>query len=157
MNKKKDIDIEAAHKYFSVACFNKAWDLIDKTDRTPEEDDQMIRLSMASHWHWTQREDYAPQNASIAYWQLSRIYAILARGEEARKYGLLCLNASQAEDIAAFYLGYAYEALALAEMVSGDTKRAQEYLKEAHSAAGKITDRDEKKLLLGDLSTIGSL
>jgi hypothetical protein len=57
MTDKSEFDRTAAHRYFSANCFNKAWTLIDKEDRTPEEDQQMIRLNQASIWHWTQRED----------------------------------------------------------------------------------------------------
>jgi hypothetical protein len=28
----------------------------------------MTRLALAKYYHWTQREDYSAQNASIAYW-----------------------------------------------------------------------------------------
>ena len=85
MARKTNIDVDAAHKHFSVTCFNKAWELIDKTDRSPEEDEQMIRLSMAAMWHWTQRDDFTPKNASIGYWQLSRIFALVGRGDHAEK------------------------------------------------------------------------
>ena len=37
MNKSNDFDKKAAHKYFSAACYNRAWDLIGKSDRTPED------------------------------------------------------------------------------------------------------------------------
>lgn len=51
MSKKPDFDMDAAHRYFSAGCFNRAWDLMEKSSRTPEEDEQMIRLALASHWH----------------------------------------------------------------------------------------------------------
>src|SRR5262245_27775596 len=106
-------DTAKAHRYFSANCFNKAWEFIEKPDRTPDEDEQMIRLSQASMWHWTQREDCKRQNLSIGYWQLSRVYAIAGRPDDARRYGQLCLEHSREEP--PFYLGYAYEALARAE------------------------------------------
>ena len=78
---KTDLDHQAAHKYFSAHCFNRAWDLIDKTDRTPGEDEEMIRLSLASQYHWSQREDANSKTASIGFWQTSRIYALLGQVE----------------------------------------------------------------------------
>ena len=72
-----EFDLAAAHRYFAADCFNKAWELMEKTDRTPAEDDEMLRLSLASHYHWTQRPDYDDTAASVAYWQTSRIYALL--------------------------------------------------------------------------------
>ena len=154
MTKKTDFDHSAAHKYFATNCFNQAWDLIDKTDRTPAEDEDMIRLSLASHYHWTQREDYSDSSASIAHWQTSHIYAVLGQADNARRYGQLCLDVSQAEEIPPFFLGYAYEALARAESTAGNRKQAQEYIDQAKSIAEKIQEADDKKQLLNDLNTI---
>ena len=154
MSKKPDFDHSAAHKYFSTNCFNQAWDLIEKTDRTPAEDEDMIRLSLASHYHWTQREDYSDSSASIAYWQTSHIYAVLGQADNARRYGQLCLDVSQSEEIPPFFLGYAYEALARAESTAGNRKQAQEHIDQAKSIAEKIQEAEDKEQLLNDLDTI---
>src|SRR5512139_3729833 len=126
-----EFDLSAAHRYFSAECFNHAWDLIEKTERTEEEDEEMLRLSLASTWHWTQRQDCTSTNLSLGYWQTARIYALLGQVENARRYGGLCLKASQAEDAEPFTLGYAYEALARAEMVAGAHAHMETYLEQA--------------------------
>ena len=154
MTDKPEFDLDAANRYFSAECFNRAWDLMLKANRTPEEDQQMIRLSLASHWHWTQREDCTTTNASIGYWQTSRIYALLGQADNARRYGQLCLAASQGEGILPFYLGYAYEALARAESVAGNREKTAEYLREARRVAETMPNPEAKKQLLGDLDTI---
>lgn len=154
MAKKPEFDIDAAHKYFSAACFNKAWDLIDKPNRTAEEDEEMIRLSLSSTWHWTQRDECTSQNLSIAYWQTSRIYAILGHASNAKRYAELCLGVSQGDEIPPFFLGYAFEALARAEMVAGNQEKVEKYLQEAHQIVAALTDDNEKKMLGDDLGTI---
>lgn len=154
MVKQPDFDLEAAHQYFSALCFNSAWDLIDNPDRTPEEDEDMIRLGMAAMWHWMQRPDCTKKNLSIGYWQLSRIYAILRQADNARYYGQRCLDVSQDKDIPPFYLGYAYEALARAESVAGERARMKAYISQAQQAAEKVTDMDAHKQLLTDLEMI---
>jgi hypothetical protein len=55
MPKQPDFDVKAAHRYFSAHCFNAAWELIEKKDRTPEEDRQMVSLNQASLYHWRGR------------------------------------------------------------------------------------------------------
>ena len=42
--------------------------------RTSEEEDKMLQLSLASLWHWTQREDCTPTNLSD--WVLAGIKGI---------------------------------------------------------------------------------
>jgi tetratricopeptide (TPR) repeat protein len=154
MAEKPDFDKAAAHKYFSAYCFNQAWDLIDKEDRTPEDDQQMIRLSLASHYHWTQRPDYSHTNASIGHWQTSHVYALLGQAENARRYGQLCLEVSQNDDVGPFFLGYAYEALARAEAVAGDRQKADQYIDQAMSAAENIPKEEDKQQLVEDLESI---
>lgn len=155
MDELTDFDLQAAHSYFAAWCFNRAWDLMEKPDRTPQEDEDMIRLSHASHWHWTQRQEYTAKNASIAYWQLARIYALLGQAANARRYGGLCLEASQGGAVEPFYLGYACEALARAEAVAGDHEKAEAYRQLAREAAGQVESAEQRELLLNDLETIG--
>jgi hypothetical protein len=152
MTQKNEIDAAAAHRQFSVQCFNEVWGLIEKKDRTPEEDRQMVLLNMASIWHWTQRDDCTNQNMSIGYWQASRVHAIIGDFDSARNFGKACLEYSR--DEAPFYMGYAYEALARAEMVAGDKGKMSEYMIQAQQLLEKIEDPEEKKYLQDDLNTI---
>ena len=152
MSQLQSFDLAAAHRFFSADCFNKAWALIEKPDRTPEEDEEMIRLNQASVWHWSQREDCTRRNLSIGYWQASRIQALLGRAEEARRYGRLSLEYSQQEP--PFFLAYAYEALARAEQVAGNESLVKQYHAEAMRLAEAVVDAEDRELLLADLDTI---
>lgn len=154
MGKKTSFDLNAAHRYFSAECFNRAWDLIDKPTRTSKEDQSMLQLGLTSLWHWSQRPDCTPTSLSVGYWQVSRIYALLYQSDLARQYGQLCLQVSQGEGILPFYLGYAYEALARAEAVAGNEVKKKEYLALANHVAERITDSDARWPLLSDLATI---
>jgi len=154
MSDKLGFDEQAAHRYFSVICFNRAWDLMDKAKRTPEEEEQMIRLSLASQWHWTQREDFTKTNESVAHWQTSRIYVLLGQAENARRYAKLSLAAASADGVTPFYVAYAYEALARAESIAGNQLEMREYLTKARESAEQITDAEERKMLNDGLATI---
>ncbi len=154
MPKKQDFDINAAHRHFSAHCFNEAWSLIDKPKRTPEEDEEMIRLSLASLWHWTQRKDCTKENQSIGHWQTSRIYAMLGQAENARRYGELSMSFSKGDDVPPFCLAYAHEALARAESIAGNRTKMAGHLRAARQVAETIKDEGTKKQLLADLKTI---
>lgn len=154
MADKPSFDLNAAHRYFSAHCFNQAWELIEKPNRTPSEDEQMIQIILASIWHWAQRPDCTPTNLSIGYWQTARIYALLGQAENARRCAQLCLEASQQPGVEPFYLAYAYEALARAEITAGEKGRAYGYLTEARRLAGEIKDESSRAALLADLETV---
>ncbi len=145
-------DIAAAHKYFSAGCFNSAWTLIDKAERTADENEQMLALAHASVWHWRERDDCKPRNLSIGYWQLSRVYALIRHGERAAHYGALCLAVSADEP--PFFLGYAHEALARAAALVGDVTAMSEHLAQAQGLAEMVQEAEDRQLLLADLQTI---
>jgi hypothetical protein len=148
------VDLQAAHEHFSASCFNAAWDLIDKPNRSAVDEESMLQLAMASAWHWSKREDCTDQSRSIAYWQISRIHAICGRGPEAVRYGGLCLDVSQASEIAPFALAYAYEALARGESVSGNPIETKSWLAKAHEVVEGISDEETQQMLRDDLATI---
>lgn len=148
-------DSPAAHRYFSVDCFNRAWDLIDKPDRTPTKDEEMLRLALVSLWHWTQRADCSAENRSVGFWQVARVYALLGEADRAKQYARLCLEASLNEAIPPYCEAYAYEALARAEMVAGNGDAMQAHLLQARLCAERLRDPETKQMLLKDLESIG--
>lgn len=145
-------DEATAHRHFSAEFFNRAWELIEKKDRTLEDDERMISLAHASLGHWRLRVDCTDQNLSIGYWQISRVYAVLGQGANAKHYGELCLAVSGKEP--RFYLGYAREALARAALLNKDRAQFDAHLAEARTLAAKVTDPDERKMLEDDLDSL---
>lgn len=94
-------DAAAAHRRFSTECFNRAWELIEKPERTRDDDEAMVLRAMASLWHWTQRPDCTEQNLAIGHWQVSRVYALAGHGEAAMHHAQRSLAlALAAKDIA---------------------------------------------------------
>ena len=148
-----EFDIAAAHKYFAAYCFNSAWDLIDKSARTPDEELLMVALNQASIFHWLNRADCDSRRLSIGYWQASRIHALLGNAAEALRYATICLSYS--DTLEPFYIGYAHEALARAAKMSGDHSLAQEHLARAHEQVALVTSEDDRKQLLKDLAELG--
>jgi hypothetical protein len=154
MSPEPGFDQTAAHKYYSAACFNSTWELLEKKDRTGEDDERMVQLTFASLWHWTQRPDCNPTKMSIGYWQVARVMAVLQRADEARRYGELSLAAAQQGGSDPFYLGYAHEALARAEALSGRDAPKTAHLAEATRLAGLVADEESRKWLVDDLANI---
>ena len=148
------IDEVEAHRFFSAHCFNRAWDLIRRAERTDIECEQMLGLSQASLWHWTQRPDCTPKNLSIGHWQLARVYALLGQAENAMRSARACLQHS--EITSPFFIAYAHEALARAAMVSGDDASRLRHLTAARHFAAQVASDKDRALLEADLQSLES-
>jgi len=155
MTEIEKMDVREAHAYFSKECFNLAWELIEKNDRTQEETDAMIHLSHASLYHWSRRVDCTDQNLSIGYWQLSRIHALAGLGDCALRFAETCLAYSQQHGVAKVFLGYAHEALARAHAAQGDEERLKGHFNQAREIADALP-HDEREQLLADLADLSN-
>lgn len=148
-------DLAAAHEHFSAACFNATWDLLDKTDRSDDESEEMLRLAQTSLWHWIQRSDSGAKQRSVGYWLLSRVHAVRGEATEARRDGERCLAESVDGDLPPFYRGFAYEALARAALVAEGSSpvdaEAAGHLEQACSCLDLIQDAEERSMLETDL------
>ena len=149
MTRKADFDLESAHRYFAAECFNRAWDLIEKSDRTAEEDRLMVARSWASIFHWLHRPDVTNRNLSVGYWQASRIQALLGNARDARRLAEVSLD--YCRGLTPFLIGYAHEALARASVGEGDVAAAREHLAIAEELALKVDDPEDRELLQRDL------
>lgn len=147
-----EFDLTAAHRHFSAACFNGVGELIDKPDRSPDEDRLMVSMAHASLYHWQQRPDCTSRSLSVGYWQLSRVYALLGQADNARQHAQLCLAHSQNEE--PFYLGYAYEALARASTIAGLRMFARTMLAKGREQATLVNNDTKRDLLESDLATV---
>lgn len=152
MSKEPEFDVAAAHRYFAADCFNRAWDFIDRSERTLAEVDAMLHAAHASAWHWRQRLDCTPNTLSVSYWQLARVHTLAGQTQAAARYAALALEFSQGES--PFCRGYAYEALARAARAAGDRAAALAHLTEAQRCLEEVTDPEERALLARDLDTL---
>ena len=100
MTETPGFDIPTAHRYFSAHCFNRAWELIVKTGRTPAEDEEMLRLSLAAT-----ALDAARLHRPTCRSATGRPPAFMpcwVRPENARRYAQMCFEVSQQPGVKPF-------------------------------------------------------
>ena len=134
--------------------FNLVWRLLEKPDRSLEDEETMVHAAHASRFYWGEAGTAA--NWARGDWQLSRVYATLGRAEPALHHAMRCLDRCLGSpgEMEPFDLPYAYEALARAHLVAGDREQSAHYLALARQLAEKVADADDREHLLGDLRTI---
>jgi DNA-binding transcriptional MerR regulator len=137
-----------------IDLFNKTWTLMEKTDRTREDDDEMLHCAHASAYHWLQVGTQA--NRARSEWQCSRVHAILGNLEAALRHARRCLELVEGapDEMEEFDLPAAYEALARAHSVAGDLEDARRYLELGRESAAQIADDDDRAVMEADFATI---
>jgi len=140
------------HRQLAADLFNHTWELIDKTERTQAEDDEMIHSAHASRYHWGLAG--TALNLARGEWQISRVYSILNRSEPAMYHANRSLDYCQENGFGDFDLAFAYEALARASSAAGDKQSVAEYLRLAKEAGDKIAEKDDRDYFFSELESI---
>lgn len=141
-------------KKLAIQLFNETWDLIDKADRTTEDNALMLHKAHTSCYLWMIEETSTPTNHARGEWQVSRVYALLGMGEPALLHGQRSLDICLANGIGDFDLAFGYEAVARAKAVLGDASGAAEVKSLARTAAEAIAEQGDKDYVLSELETI---
>jgi DNA-binding transcriptional MerR regulator len=141
-------------RLLAAQLFNATWRLLEQEQRTRADDDRMIHTAHASRYHWGQVPDATPAHLTRGEWLICRVYTALGRAEPALHHARRALDLCQEHSIGDFDLAFAYEALARAHAVAGESGPARDYTDQALAAAEDIADNDDRDLVLADLETI---
>ena len=149
----ESLDAETERR-LGADLFNKTWTLMEKTDRTTDDDDEMVHCAHASAYHWRQVGTAA--NRSRSEWQCSRVYAILERPVESLRHARRCLEIVEAnpDEMKDWDLPAAYEAMARAHWVAGEADEARRYAELGRDATAAIEDDDDRAIIEADFATI---
>lgn len=137
------------HKNLGIEYFNATWQLIDKTDRTPEDDYNMILTAQASRFHWgfagTQVE------FQTGDWLISKVYYILGHKEECMFTAKRCLDICVGENIGGFNLAFAYESMARAYKLNDNIEKFNQYQEIALEKARLIENDDDRSYTISEI------
>jgi tetratricopeptide (TPR) repeat protein len=144
------------HRELGVALYNGCWRLLEKADRTTDEDDELLHQTHASAYHWLKAPECEPKNRVRAEWLCSRVYSSLGRAEPALHHAerALAIAEANAGAMDEFDLPFVYEALARANAVGGNPKEARRFEEASRHTAELMSDTEDKELVLKDLETI---
>jgi hypothetical protein len=150
----KSYSLAQAHKYFAITYNQEAWQLLDKADRSREDDEKMIYAVHASCRHWL--EAGGAVNHQRGEWMIARALAETGAGLAALRHAERCLELTRIhkEQVKDFDWAYAYEAVARAHLVLKHKSVARVFWQLAKEAGEKIADEEDKKHWNGDFDKL---
>ncbi|MGA8047642.1 MAG: hypothetical protein WCA30_15390 [Dermatophilaceae bacterium] len=138
----------------AVDLYNRVWTLLEDTT-SAERQDEVVHCAHASAWHWSQVG--TAQNRAIGEWQLSRVYAVLARAEPALHHAHRAHDLAQEVGDVPWLLASAYEGLARAYAVAGDHDQARLWRARAIAALGELDDEEDREIVRADIDSLPDL
>jgi hypothetical protein len=137
-----------------IWCFNRTWELIEKEDRTPADDEEVLLTAFASQFHWSRAGTAI--HLARSEWQVARVCGLLGRYDEAVLRSRRCLEMTEATMIGDFDLAFAYEGMARSLALAGEVEEARAFAERAANAGAQIADEEDRQIFMADLATLPS-
>ncbi len=145
-------NLKPAQEKLARQYFNQTWNLLEKPDRSPEEEIAMIHAAHTSCYLWMQVGTAV--NHQRGEWQVSRVYAVIGDASQALRHAGYCLELTEnnLDEMADFDIAFAYEAIARANALADHSDTARKYIGLAQQAGDKIKDADDRKVFIDDFN-----
>lgn len=145
------LTINEWHKKQAINLFNATWDHIEKKNRSNEDNINMIHMAHASRYHWGQIGKAL--ELARGEWLISRVYAILYRGESSLFHAKESLRMCTENGIDGFDLAFGYESMARAYKVL--SRRESDIFKDkAIEQANQIDLKEDREYTLSEINSI---
>lgn len=143
------------HRRLGIDLYNGTWALIEREDRTPDEDDEMLHRAHASAYHWLQGPHTAA-NRARSHWLCSRVHVLAGQPEGALHHARRCLALVEGhgEEMEEWDLAAAHEALARAHAAAGETEEARRFLDLARAETVTIANPKDRQHIEADLDAL---
>lgn len=148
-------DVDKANRWFGAEFNNGIFPLLLKENRTEEETEKMIQMAFASTLHWSEFSGCRYANKVRGINMIATAFAFAGRKESAlfyasKNHDMVINNPGEVEDFDVSFMLMQYSrALALNGM-TGDARKKYD---ECVESINKISDPEDKKIVIGDLNS----
>ena len=145
-------EISQWQKRFAVACNNRAWELVERADRTPSEVHEMLHAAHASAWHWARVG--TALNEARANMLLGLAHALVGEGALGLRYAMLAFNYFNEHEAPDWEQAFAHATLAAAGRSAGNSALHAEHWGEADRLGRAIADEQDRDIFMRSFAQI---
>jgi hypothetical protein len=141
-----------AQLFFAKGFNGKTWELLDKGERTQEENELLVDYAHASLAHW--RAAGTGVHLQRGTWMLARVNTVLGNAQMALQHAGRCLELTEQHKglLADFDFAFAYECMARAQALAGNRAEALKYWDMADKAGAIIKDKEDRQIFFDDFN-----
>jgi hypothetical protein len=152
MSEDKTFTEPEAQLHFAKQFNGKTWELLDKQERTQEENELLVDYAHASLAHW--RAAGTAVHLQRGAWMLARVNIVLGNTQMAMQYAQHCLELTEQhkDQLSDFDFAFAYECMARAQALAGNQVQAQKYIAMADKAGAAIKDEEDRQIFFDDFN-----
>jgi hypothetical protein len=144
-----DEEVARWHRRFAVELFNRTWDLLEQTERSAEDDAEMLAAAFGSAWHW--RQVGTAENRALGDHQISKVASHVGEPDLALHYARRALEAIELGHFGDWQVAAAYEGMARACAAAGDISGRDYWVQRCSVALGAVPDAGDRSVVADQL------
>ncbi len=144
--------IAQMQRWFAVECNNACWDLIERKERSPREDREMLYCAYAAAYHWSKTG--TPLNGARAELALAHTHGLLGHANLALEYARSALEYFENHPCEDWDLAFGHAALAFAAAVASDKVDHAWHYAEARRLGEAIADPQDRAIFMDSFARI---
>lgn len=137
-------DIAKWQKWFAVSCNNRAWELVERSNRTPAEVHEMLHAAHGSAWHWARVG--TALNEARGNMLLGMVHALAGDGTLALRYAMSSFNYFNEHEAPDWEQAFAHATLAAAAASAGNVTLHAEHYAEAARLGELIAGAEDRSV-----------
>lgn len=138
------------HEILAKQTNGEVWRLLERKDRSPDDDERMVHAAHASCYHWLIAG--TPLHHQRGEWLIARVHTVLGHRQEAERHTRRCLELTEAHAglMQDFDFAFAHELAARTAALTGDKTLAAQSIAKARRAGAAIADPEDRKIFFDD-------
>lgn len=136
----------------AVERYNHCWHLLEKADRTRNEDTELLTSAFVSRYYWSLVG--GTEQCIIGDWMISRAAASVGEGGLALRFALLANDHSMEAEASDWLIASTAEGLARAYAASGDLESRDRWITAAEFLIEAIVDPEDRQLIASQLASV---
>lgn len=140
------------HRAQGVEANNATWELLGSAQRTPEQDEDLLRRAYAAAYHWQRADSAKPENEARAAYLIAKALLATGQAKQALISASHCLDVCLTNQLGDFDLAYAHEARTRGFLALGDLDAARTDWAKAATVA--IADPEDQAIVEADFADL---
>ena len=136
----------------AINAFNEAWSFVERADRSPQDDQQMLLAAGASRYLWAMVG--GAEQLAVGDWQIAHVASLAGNVGLGRMFAVSSLAIVEANGWTDWRYASALEAMARVAALSGAPTERDGYAARCREVLATIDDAEDRDLIASQLASI---
>ena len=136
----------------AVSYYNATWELIEKPERSPEDDREMLLLACASRQLWG--DIGGPIELATGDWHVAHVASLLGESSLALAFAASAYERASTQGVPSWLVASTCEGLARAHATAGHLSECDAWIVRANEYLAQVDEQEDREIITSQIASI---